>query len=1808
MGPLRKMGKPGLRRLAVCLLLLPVWVFADRGFYESEPNDTPADFHPIQGEISLYGTMVGLDQDGFLWTVTDNDARKRWTFTLNGEPGALTIAQIVRLEYAENGVDVTGKRTLFKMGTRDGVTPAVHENLQFEPGEYLIGLAQAGAGRGEPTPATFRPPVGSLSFGDADGQDDPAAIDGSATGTTERLPPNAEPGTYRLIISEGKKLNPQPNPKGRESRETAYTLRPRGEFSTFEAAASAWYSLTFSEKNATERWDVHVQAPVGRPLRARLVNASGEEMLQGDVDDKGKLRFPDLAPPADTNWFVELTSKDPGFIHAIASEAVGQRITGEEVEPNINASFANRVDFAQPVTGRIGGDDSADYFLFTADESTADELRTLRIETATPTRLQLCLKTPRQQPVQCRTEETPIKLPDLALDPGAWAISIDRAAAETTYTLAMISQGPVQPGFEIEPNDRIEYAKGMPDKLRIKGRFSGTDTDFYEILIAEEPQLWRFQVMGDELFELGYYDGSMQQKDKIRVAAGQRRMRMDNIFLLPGRHFLRVSGRDGGSYTLLARLLGPPDPNGELEPNDQHNRQRLTAGQTRHGLSSDKGDQDFYRFFVANWDHLRLTFTPPADGIVAPNVYWYNSIIAQGQPKVAGEPLVLQGLFPPGDYHIVLDPRQVSDAEYSLSLERLPRWSCPADCEPNGQGLIWLAAPLPADLVLEGQSGMWRDNDYYQLPAFENPTELHLHSPDSLRLSLGTSMRNREILKYDAEFGGFKTTVPAGEPHRLMIESHNQPYRVQLEFPQGELQPVIEALPVTLKVTLDESSVAAFRQHGQQVGGRLRITNPETTPVELRLEAVTGDYRWQVNLDSASLTVPPNGNVEVEFDVLVPDDAWADPVRISIRALDGSSRQAEVWQEIAMDRQRLPVNPRMHSTMPDSLRGGFNAAWLPFGALWTEETATWATRTDTIRDDLVFAGARAEGPADGDGWDDGEHPELTIDLPGDKPVPVAGTSINHFGVPGSFFNVREATLLLSLDGETFTEALHFETLPVKTEQHFALEQPVLARFARLRVISTFREQSAERLLMAEWKVIVAPGHDLSDGEGFNIADPSLGGHLVWSQPAEPYAPRNVVTPDDASNAAVLKRGDPTKAYVIAFKQNRAAQITGIDWLYADDAREAWKTFERVEVAVSLDSPIGPWQPIGELKIDPQGFNGRLKLTEPAWARFVRLTAHRQPDKSKAQEPGQILIHERPAGPDYLSVLGEWGTQGPRAFYEWQQGLPAEPELIAADNTSRARARELPLATAVGGQVALGKQTHWYRMTIPADQNTLVVTLQGDPSVRTVVELENAAGERILVRRIDQKLSPDLHGFEALVEPGSDIWFHVFEPPRNVAFTWDTSASVNRYIPTINNAIVAFSGQVVPGQETVNLFPFPTGPLLDKWLGEPYMLQTILNDYRRPSSSSAAEVTMKRTGQALGPLPGTKAIVVITDGDVNHDGGMWPEMIKVQPRIFSVQVSGAERIHQQLLRDWAMVNGGHYTQLLYDGEMDVAFDRATTLMHRPAGYTLKVTSEFRKAPGPGLLLVQEDKKAQQTGAAAVELILDASGSMLQRLDGKRRIAVAKEVLSEVVRDHIPAGTPVALRVFGHKEVDSCRTDLEIPLAPLDPDSAATKIAAINAMNLARTPIADSLKAVPADLKGTGGIVVLVTDGEETCDGDPAAVIAALKDRGFALNVNIVGFAIDDAELAAQFETWAEAGGGRYFAANDQGGLSDAIEDALKVPFTVYDQGGNEVASGQVGGAPVELEAGFYRVVAQTSPQQTFEQVDVQGESEVVLKLE
>lgn len=260
----------------------------------------------------------------------------------------------------------------------------------------------------------------------------------------------------------------------------------------------------------------------------------------------------------------------------------------------------------------------------------------------------------------------------------------------------------------------------------------------------------------------------------------------------------------------------------------------------------------------------------------------------------------------------------------------------------------------------------------------------------------------------------------------------------------------------------------------------------------------------------------------------------------------------------------------------------------------------------------------------------------------------------------------------------------------------------------------------------------------------------------------------------------------------------------------------------------------------------------------------------------------------------------------------------------------------------------------------------------------------------------------------------------------------------------------------------------------------------------------------------------------------------------------------------------------------------------SLVYRTPGGEVMDVEPLTVTPAPtppGELLVTQDRAALGPGDA-VEIILDASGSMLQRIGNERRIEIARTTLIGLVNDTIPEGTGFALRVFGHREADSCRTDLEIPFGPLDAAAVTSTIAGVNAMNLARTPIGASIAHVRTDLADATGerVLIVLTDGEETCDGDAASEIAALRDLGWDVRVNIVGFAIDDADLEQTFESWAAAGNGSYFSATDADGLADAMTRAVATRFEVVSEDGEAMASGLTGGDPITLPAGDYRIVA------------------------
>ncbi|MEM9953766.1 MAG: VWA domain-containing protein [Chloroflexota bacterium] len=206
---------------------------------------------------------------------------------------------------------------------------------------------------------------------------------------------------------------------------------------------------------------------------------------------------------------------------------------------------------------------------------------------------------------------------------------------------------------------------------------------------------------------------------------------------------------------------------------------------------------------------------------------------------------------------------------------------------------------------------------------------------------------------------------------------------------------------------------------------------------------------------------------------------------------------------------------------------------------------------------------------------------------------------------------------------------------------------------------------------------------------------------------------------------------------------------------------------------------------------------------------------------------------------------------------------------------------------------------------------------------------------------------------------------------------------------------------------------------------------------------------------------------------------------------------------------------------------------------------------------------------QTSGRNIAIILDASGSMQAGLDNTTRIAIAREAVittSSALADDV---TNVSLWAYGHRlpqddPVASCQ-DIEqiLPYSPIDEAQFQETVTNINAIGY--TPISDTLQQVASSFPDNDGdnVVLLISDGEETCSGDPCAVASDLVANGIDLVVNTVGFAVD-ATTRAQLQCIAQVTGGVYYDAQDADSLIESLTSAVVVPtgnVQIVDPDGN-----------------------------------------------
>jgi hypothetical protein len=279
--------------------------------------------------------------------------------------------------------------------------------------------------------------------------------------------------------------------------------------------------------------------------------------------------------------------------------------------------------------------------------------------------------------------------------------------------------------------------------------------------------------------------------------------------------------------------------------------------------------------------------------------------------------------------------------------------------------------------------------------------------------------------------------------------------------------------------------------------------------------------------------------------------------------------------------------------------------------------------------------------------------------------------------------------------------------------------------------------------------------------------------------------------------------------------------------------------------------------------------------------------------------------------------------------------------------------------------------------------------------------------------------------------------------------------------------------------------------------------------------------------------------------------------------------------------------------------------------------------------------EEDMSVSPIAALQTNLafILDGSGSMMAELPGtgKSKLAIAQEAMAQLI-PQVPAEVNIAVWAYGHRlpedpKEESCE-DIEniFTLGPVDSDAYMEKMNATTGRG--QTPISGSLLRAASDLPaGDFNGIILVSDGVETCGGDPCAVAQALKASDASITVHVVGYAVDEA-ARTQLQCVAQASGGTYHDAADAESLLVALDSAVSATaaetilrvevagvngeqlhenLRLSEPGTKNITGGYVSWVDNPVPPGTYDLLVDTVPPSLYENLTIEEGSKTVVRI-
>jgi Ca-activated chloride channel family protein len=193
---------------------------------------------------------------------------------------------------------------------------------------------------------------------------------------------------------------------------------------------------------------------------------------------------------------------------------------------------------------------------------------------------------------------------------------------------------------------------------------------------------------------------------------------------------------------------------------------------------------------------------------------------------------------------------------------------------------------------------------------------------------------------------------------------------------------------------------------------------------------------------------------------------------------------------------------------------------------------------------------------------------------------------------------------------------------------------------------------------------------------------------------------------------------------------------------------------------------------------------------------------------------------------------------------------------------------------------------------------------------------------------------------------------------------------------------------------------------------------------------------------------------------------------------------------------------------------------------------------------------------------VMIVFDASGSMAGNVDSGiattiPRIDEVRKALGQVLPT-VTHNRRVGLITYGPGPYQQC--NVELNLRP-EPNAAKRIMHDVNELNPAgKTPLTEAVEqaAEVLDYREKPGVVVLLTDGEETCGGEPCQIGKKLHKDAFDLTVHVISFRFKNIYWAGQqtvldTKCLAESNGGLYLSVDTEQDLVQAFEKTLGCPM-------------------------------------------------------